>query len=162
MSPLSTYKIGNRIVKATITQPQPMMGQLDPTRQLVHVPDKYKAKGGDILTERNIPKMLLVNHHTIPGYRILLGLAINNTVTVTRNIRVINPITQMPGNTFAKTTIANVPIVTEIESDLREAKHLNGRVTIYLGQEVSINDLIDAVTVKSVKKVSGIYVAECM
>lgn len=161
VTPLTNYRVRNKLIKAAVARPEASLRALDPVRSLVHIPDKYRVRGGSILLNGGEPYLLLATHHSIPGYDILLGMYINDTTTITRVTKLLHPVTGLPSNKITTKDVIGVPVVREVESDSSESNLSASRETIYLAQEVKVNDKVGGKTVRAVKSISGLYVTEC-
>lgn len=159
MSVRKNYTIGNKIVRATIRQPLEELRSLLPTRHFIHFDHAYKISTGDFLSVNGKVEFLLIYHHVNSKSQVFTGLKVTDEVTLQRFYSGTNPTTNMSSGRFSETP-KDIWVMKESLPPYDEKGLASQSNRYYCGVEVKVSDRLDDSDVVSVKKISGIYVAE--
>lgn len=153
------YLIDRYRVRVIITKPDASIQTLLPVRSLVHIPLSFPIKGGEILYKDREPYLLLATHHEHQLAKVCVGLHLNTTVKIDYFTEQLHPVTNLPSGKALDHTIT-IPAVLEVGSEVMDKELSAKRNIYYLGQPVSLDDLINDTRVRKVDFLNGIYRVE--
>ena len=151
--------INNRRVKAVVLEPKDPLSSMLPAKHLVHFDHRWKVETGDVLQPYASDPLLLIYHHTNRKTQVFMGLIMNEKIPHTSYYQGISAATKMASGKFEESENDIWVMRVDADNDLVKEQVVS-RTTYYTGTEIKVSDKLDDRPVTSVKKISGIYVAE--